>query len=116
MSDPISVQGSSFVSDFVSLGPTTAYSANVVYPWWAWFYVSYGFWGLIFKGLYCFFLGFFIVVAKMPITYFYFVYVMLFGSWIRHPFLNNDSVYIIISAVLLDFVFKFSSSLKGKSA
>ena len=105
-STPISVKGSTFVTDFVLLGSSRAYAANVLYPWWVWFYASFGYIGIIFKAIFCLFLLNIFFIFRMKISYFYFSFTILFGACIKHPFLNNDSLYFFISVMLIDLVLK----------
>lgn len=106
LNNPIGVDNSEFVSKFHSLGSTNALSGNVVYPWWPWFYTIYGWFGLVLKFLYVTFLLFFINKLKLHFTMIYFVFILFFLQYKKHPLLNNDSVYFLLSILALDIAIK----------
>ncbi len=102
--NPISIYNSDFVSKFHFLG--SSYRANVLYPWWSWFYGCFGFLGLIIKAIYVYFLLRVMLYFKLNLTLFFFLYVLLFSSVVRHPFLNAIGFYSILSLVLFDLYLK----------
>lgn len=102
VSNPISVQDSSFITDFHRLGSNSEYDANVLYPWWSWFYGSFGPLGIILKFIYVLCALSVIIRTKFAFTFIYFVYVMLFTSFYRHPLLNADSFFYLLAILLLD--------------
>ncbi|MEK0160753.1 hypothetical protein WLQ65_16670 [Pseudoalteromonas piscicida] len=104
LDNPIGVDGSSFVSEFHSLGYTNALSANVVYPWWPWFYALYGWIGLIFKSVYIYLLLLLFKTCNLRFSLLYFFYVLFFLQYKKHPFLNNDSVYFFVAIISLDLI------------
>ncbi|WP_323923923.1 hypothetical protein [Aeromonas veronii] len=105
ISNPISVQDSSFITDFHSLGPSTEYDANVLYPWWSWFYGCFGIVGILLKAIYVFCILVVVVRTRFAFTSIYFIYVMLFTSFYRHPLLNADSFFFLLAIILLDLFF-----------
>ncbi|MBA0217468.1 oligosaccharide repeat unit polymerase [Pectobacterium brasiliense] len=102
VSNPISVQGSDFISTFRSLGSTSAFDANVLYPWWAWFYGLYGIIGIFIKSIYCFLILYGLSKSRFYFLYLYVLYVFLISSFYRHPLLNADSLYALVSFIILD--------------
>lgn len=113
LSNPISVNGSTFVSDFRFLGAGTALSANVLYPWWSWFFGVFGVFGVVIKAFFSFLL-FYIFKFHLKLCVLYLLYVSLFSGFVKHPFLNNDSVYFILVFVALDVFVLYSSAFKAK--
>lgn len=107
---PIAVPGANFVSEFKEIG--NGLSANVLYPWWAWFYGSFGLLGLFIKGIYVFSILTIFIKFKMPILFFYFTYLLMFSSLYRHPIINSDNLYGILGLVLLDITLKFLLRVK----
>lgn len=103
--DPISTSKSDFVYKFRYVGD---YRANVLYPWWAFFYGKFGMIGLFIKMVYSFVLFRIILFFKLPLTLLYFMYVLLFYQFVRHPFINASGVYSFISIVLLDIILKYN--------
>ncbi|MCS6206981.1 hypothetical protein [Shewanella baltica] len=112
VSNPISVQDSSFITDFHRLGPSVEYDANVLYPWWSWFYGCFGVVGIALKAVYVFCILVVVVRTKFAFTSIYFIYVMLFTSFYRHPLLNADSFFYLLAILLLDmfFLIKFKKN------
>lgn len=106
ISNPVVVQGSEFVYEFIWLGDHISLSANVVYPWWSWFYGHFGYFGLILKLIYIYVI-FYFFKSKFVFTTIFLLNVVLFQSFTKHPFLNNDSVYQFFAYVFLDCVLIF---------
>ncbi|MCH5051762.1 hypothetical protein [Pectobacterium aquaticum] len=102
VSNPISVQGSDFISTFRNLGLTSAFDANVLYPWWSWFYGVYGIIGIFIKSIYCFFILYGLSKSRFYFLYLYALYVFLIANFYRHPLLNADSLYALVSFIILD--------------
>lgn len=109
ISAPISVNGSTFISDFHHLGFYGKYSANVLYPWWSWFYGSFGWMGLFLKFLYILFIMRFLLWSKLYITFYFFISVLLFTSWMKHPLINNDSIYFFTGIIFVDLLLKYKT-------
>lgn len=113
LSNPISVQDSTFISDFRSLGLSNAYDGNVLYSWWSWFYGAFGIVGLFFKMIFIYVILNCLIKSKLAFTFFYMLYICLFTAYFRHPFLNSSSLYAIITLFLLDIlIIKFHSRSK----
>lgn len=102
VTNPISVQDSNFISTFRSLGTTNAFDANVLYPWWSWFYGLFGIIGIFIKAIYCFIILWCLSKSKLYFLFLYVLFLFLILSFFRHPLLNADSVYAIASIFLLD--------------
>lgn len=108
LSNPISVQNSTFISDFRRLGDTNQYDGNVLYPWWSWFYGVYGLFGVAIKAIQCLLVFYFLRSFKFYFSMFYFIFVMLFSAYFRHPLLNAASVYAILIFLILDVLYYMS--------
>ncbi|WP_229620166.1 oligosaccharide repeat unit polymerase [Vibrio parahaemolyticus] len=106
LDNPVGVQNSSYISDFVPLGYSNMLSANVVYPWWPWFVAIFGYSGLFIKFLYSTALLTIIYRLRLIFTTQYMLYVLIFVQFRKHPFLNNDSVYFFVSIIMLDLLFR----------
>lgn len=105
VSNPISVQDSNFITDFHRLGPSTEFDANVLYPWWSWFYGCFGIVGILLKAIYVFCILVVVIRTRFAFTSIYIIYVMLFTSFYRHPLLNADSLFSLLAIILLDIFF-----------
>ncbi|EKO3632751.1 O-antigen polymerase [Vibrio paracholerae] len=105
LSNPISVQNSTFISDFRRLGDSNQYDGNVLYPWWSWFYGVYGLFGVAIKAIQCLLVFYLLRSFKFHFSMFYFIFVMLFTAYFRHPLLNAASVYAILIFLILDFLY-----------
>jgi hypothetical protein len=106
LSSPIAVQSSSFVFDYVRLGPNIRFDANVLYPWWSWFYGVYGIVGIFVKFIFCFFI-LYLVKGRLNFCFIYFIFVLCFSGGVRHPLLDNSNAYTILSLVFLDLIILF---------
>ena len=104
---PISTSGSDFVYKFHFVGD---YRANVLYPWWAFFYGKFGVIGLFLKMIYCFLLFRILIGFRMPLTLLYFFYILLIYQFVRHPFINASGAYSFISIVLVDIILKYKNA------
>ena len=118
VNQPVSSGGSIFVSQFVRLGPSSAFNANVLYPWWAWYYGAFGWAGIFIKVVWVCLLLHGLLRFELYLTFLFFLSAMLFTAYIRHPFLNHNSVYFFIGLLLLDGLLRSRivlSAPKGKS-
>jgi hypothetical protein len=104
VSEPISVYGSTFVSDFRLLG--NGYKANVLYPWWAWFYGYYGVLGLFIKALYIYIILSIVLRFKMCLTFMFLLYIILFSIVVKHPLINAGAFYAFVSLIVFDLLVK----------
>ena len=105
LEQPISTSGSDFVYKFRYIG---RYRPNVLYPWWAFFYAKFGFIGLFLKMVYSFIIFRILVAIKLPLTLLYFLYILLFYQFVRHPFINASGAYTFISIIFLDIILKYN--------
>lgn len=104
ISNPISVQESSFVFDFIPLGTNSNFDANVLYPWWSWFYGAFGLIGVLVKFIFCFFIFRLLQSVKLNFCFIYFLYIMCFYGSIRHPLLDNSNVYAFLTFLFFDVI------------
>lgn len=111
LTNPISVQGSTFISDFVLLGHATSLAANVNYPWWSWFYALYGPVGLVIKAVYMYALLLLFYKFRLYITFTFFCYLLVFVQFRRHILINNDAVYFFLGIFLFEIVFKICTNI-----
>lgn len=102
--NPISTNGSEFVYRFHF---AQNFRANVVYPWWSFFYGSLGIPGLFLKALFIWIMLRVALIFRLPFTLLYLMYVCLFYQYARHPFLNAASCYSFIALVSLDLSLKY---------
>lgn len=104
---PISTQGSMFVSEFHYLGLGNNFSANVLYPWWAWFFAVFGYFGFILKGIYTFFLMYIFLKLKFTFTLLFIINFIIVFQIKLHPFINSDSVYVFLAVLIMDIIVYF---------
>jgi hypothetical protein len=110
---PIAVNGSEFVFEFHDLG--SGYRANVLYPWWAWFYGSFGVAGLLLKSGYIYMILSVILKLRLPLTFMYLLFLVLFSISVKHPVINAASFYGIFVLILFDIVMKVRFSGKNSN-
>ena len=91
---PIAVNGSEFVFEFHDLG--SGYRANVLYPWWAWFYGSFGVAGLLLKSGYIYMILSVILKLRLPLTFMYLLFLVLFSISVKHPVINAASFMVFL--------------------
>ena len=104
---PISVGDSTFISDLIYIIDFDTHS-NVLYSWWSWFFLVYGWLGiLIIKPVYIYVILF--VTKRLKVTFIYLItYFVLWQSY-RHLLLNSSSLYTLLGVLFLDVVIIFSS-------
>ncbi|GIC77267.1 hypothetical protein [Moritella sp. F3] len=112
LDNPVGVNNSRFVSEFILLGYSNALSANVVYPWNTWFYAMYGSIGIIIKAIYTYLLLHFTFRCKLFITHVFFLFSFLVTQFSKHPFINNDAAYLVVSCLFLDVFIKYFKNKK----
>lgn len=83
-----------------------SHSANVLYPWWSWFYGSYGIAGHALKSCYMIFLFFLSVMTRSFPIFVYTLYILIIVGAARHPFLTLDSVLILFFVVVIGMFHK----------
>lgn len=110
LSNPVSVLGSHFVGGFYNFADGV--SANVLYPWWAWFYGAFGAFGVLIQSIYIFVLGNIIFKFRLSLLSIYYIYIILFMAPIRHPILTNDNLYFILIVLFIDLIVKYGSRIK----
>lgn len=105
LNNPIDTE---FVSRYMYLGYNSdwgsSYIANVVYPWWSWFTGFWGYFGLIIKAVYLYFLLVVAVRFKFFVTFSYLVYYYLYISSGGSLFMTFNSTVTIIIAIILDIM------------
>ena len=101
---PISIYGSEFVFEFHFLG--NGYRANVLYPWWSWFYGYYGVLGLLLKAIYIYSILSVTLRFKLFLTFVFLLYTILFNIVVKHPFINAAAFYAFAVLIILDLLIK----------
>lgn len=82
------------------------HSANVVYPWWAWFYGAYGVAGLVFKAAYLFaLLRLALVLRSFPLLILL-IYWGLFSGFGKHPLISLDGYMMLFWVLIVDLISK----------
>nr|AFV53194.1 Wzy [Providencia alcalifaciens] len=79
--------------------------ANALYPWWAWFYLTFGIFGIIIKNIFSFFIYWIICKIRFPMLFLYFSYLLLYGQFQRHIFLTANDFYQLLGLILFDLIF-----------
>lgn len=100
--DPVGVASSTFIVDFHQIGPL--YHANVAYPWWSWFYGSFGVIGLFLKAVYSYLISVGLLRLKLYVTFSFWFYTLVIVSNGRHPFLGSSHIYGFVILIILDVV------------
>lgn len=110
------VIGSDFISRYFYLGFDEDYNkyftANVVYPWWSWFYGTYGLLGLIIKAVYCYLILFLARSFKLPITFVYISCYILFIGQAGSFLMTLNSVIVLSFAILIDLIGKYNLKVR----
>ena len=101
---PIAVDGSTFVSDKVSLGPTRLTNANVNYSWLSSYYARDAAFALITKNTFAFLSLYLFKKLNLALLYYYWIMYFSFLSATRHPILNIDSAYSLIGVIIFSYV------------
>ncbi|WP_351009479.1 hypothetical protein [Shewanella sp. S1-58-MNA-CIBAN-0166] len=113
LSNPID---SDFVSYLHVLGHSEVtgrpFLANVLYPWWSWFYGAFGSFGIILKGLYCFILLAICVSGRFLFTFVIVLSFIIFGTAGAHPLLTLTHTFAVATCFIIDLAvflnYKFS--------
>lgn len=96
---------SNFVIDFhIFNSDVRAHSANVLYPWWSWFYGAYGYAGLIFKMVYMLFLLYSSIALRLFPLFLLFLYWILFSGYTKIPFLTLDAFILLLFVMLISLI------------
>jgi hypothetical protein len=106
---PTNPINSKFVLEYSNLGSdhyNNPMLANVLYPWFSWFYGVFGLAGIIIKNAFTFILFHLTLKYKYPMSFIYVFYVTLFVSTTLHPLLTNGGVFYILTVLLIDFLLK----------
>lgn len=107
---PVTALGSNFIGGFYYFADGVG--ANVLYPWWAWFYGAFGLFGVFIQSIYVFFIGNIIFKFRLSLLSIYYIYIILFMAPIRHPILTNDNLYFILVLLCIDLIVKYGSRIK----
>lgn len=95
-----------FVSKFHSIKNNN--SANALYPWWAWFYLTFGLFGIVIKNIFSFYILWLVCKLRLPMTFLYLSYLLLYGQFQRHIFLTANDFYQILGLFIFDLlIFSF---------
>lgn len=90
--------------------------SNALFPWWPWFYSSYGFLGLVFKQAFTFFVLYSILMTRFYFSFLSMMVAILVTSQIRHPFLHLDAISVALFVpLLLDAIVRFRLKSFGRS-
>lgn len=95
-------QGSTFVSDFIYIG--NGNFANALYPWWSWFYNSFGMFGIFLKALYTLVVFWVLLVFRLRISFFFFTYMILYRQQQRHIFMTTNDFYQFLGVIIVDLL------------
>jgi hypothetical protein len=104
VNNPISTSKSEFVFEFRDLG--NGYRANVLYPWWSWFYGYYGVLGLVLKAVYIYAILNFTLKFKLSLTFMFLLYNILFVIVVKHPLINAGAFYGFVVLIIFDLLIK----------
>ncbi len=103
---------SAFVTNYHMLGYSGApMLANVLYPWWAWFFGIFGIFGIFIKNLFLFLFVNLFLNKELFFLSVWMLYVILFLSPIKHPFLTSGDTVFFLAAFGMDFF--FTSKIKN---
>ncbi len=102
--NPIAIYNSEFVFEFRFLG--NGYRANVLYPWWSWFYGYYGILGLFLKSFFSYFILAVTLRFRLSLTFMYLLYTFLFIIVVKHPLINASAFYSIFVLLIFDLLIK----------
>lgn len=81
--------------------------ANVLYPWWGWFYGVYGLIGLIYKCVYQVIILKILIRVKASMTFVYVLCNILFLAPIKHPLLFLGDWIILLIVLSIDILSRF---------
>lgn len=79
------------------------HSANVVYPWWSWFYGAYGLLGLILKPIFSFLVLWFSLRKRFFPVFILILYWVLFTGPVKHPLITLDAYVMLFFAFFIAF-------------
>lgn len=88
--------------------------ANVIYPWWAWFYGAFGYLGLLFKALFIYLLLIFSFRVKSYPLVFILIYWGMFTTPLSFPIISLDGFFTLFFVIFVDCLarVKVSKGLK----
>jgi hypothetical protein len=111
---PISIGDSTFVSDLIYINDFNTHS-NVLYSWWSWFFLAYGWFGILFiKPIYIYVT--LLITRRLKVTFLYLISYFVFWQSYRHLLLNSSSMYTLIGVIFLDIVIFISAKNKDVQA
>lgn len=97
--------GSDFVMRFhVFQSDVRQHSANVLYPWWSWFYGAYGYSGLIVKAIYVYFLLRISLIMRLLPVFLLLLYWSLFSGYTKMPFLTLDAFITLFFVLIIALI------------
>lgn len=98
---------SNFVMQFHSFtSEIRQHSANVLYPWWSWFYGAYGYGGLLLKLIFNFVLLYVSLIFRLYPVFVLFVYWVLIAGATKHPLLTLDAYFMLFFVFVLSLMSK----------
>lgn len=96
---------SNFVVGFhVFFSDIRQHSANVLYPWWSWFAGIYGFFGILLKQIFIYFLLFLSLKLRLFPILIIFLYWGLIIGFTKHPLMTLDSYFSLFFLLLLSLI------------
>lgn len=104
--NPISTSGSDFVYRYRYV---SGYRPNVLYPWWVFFYSNLGILGIFLKAIFSFILFRSIILLKSPLLLIYFLFIISYLQFVRHPIINSAGAYSLLSVIILDIILKIGN-------
>lgn len=87
--------------------------ANVVYPWWSWFFGVYGFWGLLLKAVFIYCLMVICFSARMLFTSVLLLSFVLLGTAVSHPLMTLTHTMSFVVVLMIDIAVKILN-VRGK--
>lgn len=105
---------SMFLTKYYHLGGDNfnPYLANVIYPWWSFFVLSFGFIGIIIKFIWCYIILSILKKLKLYITLVYFITLILYIGQFTFPFISINAIATLLTLIILDVTFKFKLHVK----
>ena len=94
--------GSDFVMNFhVFRSDIRTHSANVLYPWWSWFYGVFGLSGILLKAIYVWsLLCFSLLIRSFPL-FVLMLYWTLFTGFTKHPLITLDAFMMLFFTIII---------------
>ncbi|WP_227994772.1 hypothetical protein, partial [Vibrio parahaemolyticus] len=80
------------------------YLANVIYPWWSFFFQSFGIIGLFIKPVYLFFIFKVVTLFRLRVTLFFLIVYNIFLAQQTHMLLTINSYVLFFSLIVFDLI------------